>query len=68
MSKLISLIKKHVIASLAIFLGAVAILVSGTLFIVSAIQYDQYGKEYEAKNKALLDNMPQLPESVFRDN
>ena len=68
MSKLIGLIKKHVIASLAIFLGAVAILVSGTLFIVSAIQYDQYGKEYEAKKKALLANMPQLPESVFRDN
>lgn len=68
MSKLFGFIKKHVIASLAICLGAVALIVSGTLFIVSAVQYDQYGKDYEAKKEALLANMPQLPEEVFRDN
>lgn len=68
MSKFFGLIKKHIIASLAIFLGAVALIVSGTVFIVSAVQYDQYGKEYEAKKETLLANMPQLPEEVFRDN
>ena len=68
MSKLFGFIKKHIIASLAICLGAVALIVSGTLFIVSAVQYDQYGKDYEAKKEALLANMPQLPEEVFRDN
>ena len=51
MSKLFGFIKKHVIASLAICLGAVALIVSGTLFIVSAVQYDQYGKDYEVKRK-----------------
>ena len=68
MSKFFGLIKKHIIASLAIFLGAVALIVSGTVFIVSAVQYDQYGKEYEVKKETLLANMPQLPEEVFRDN
>lgn len=68
MSKLFGFIKKHIIASLAICLGAVALIVSGTLFIASAVQYDQYGKDYEAKKEALLANMPQLPEEVFRDN
>jgi len=58
MSKLFGFIKKHVIASLAICLGAVALIVSGTLFIVSAVQYDQYGKDYEAKKETLLANMP----------
>ena len=45
MSKFLDLIKKHPIASLAIAVGAVAIILSGSVFIGTAIQYDKYGKE-----------------------
>lgn len=68
MSKFFDLIKKHPIASLAITLGAVAVIVSGSVFISSAISYDQYGKEYEKTKTKLLANTPQIPEEVFKDN
>ena len=66
--KLINFIKQHVIASLAILLGGVALVVSAAVFITSAVQYDQYGKDYEVRKETLLANMPQLPEDVFKDN
>ena len=68
MSKFFDLIKKHPVASLAIALGAVAVIVSGSVFIGSAISYDQYGKEYEKTKAKLLANTPQIPEEVFKDN
>jgi len=68
MNKFIDFIKKHMIASLAIFLGTIAILVSGISFAVSAAEYNQYSKNYEEKKKTLLANTPQPPEEVFRDN
>ncbi len=68
MNKLLSLAKKHLVASLAIVVGAVAVLVTGVAFISSAIQYSNYGKDYDAKKNALLAEMPQFPDSVFKDN
>jgi len=68
MSKFVDLIKKHPIASLSITLGAVAIIVSGTVFISSAVNYDKYGKSYDEMKTKLLANTPQLPDLVFKDN
>lgn len=68
MSKIVDFVKKHIVASVAICLGVVALVVSGTAFIVTAAQYDAYGKDYEAKKKVLLADMPQFPENVLRDN
>ena len=68
MPKLFSWMKKHLIASTAIILGLVAVVVAGTSFAVTAVQYSNYCKEYEAKKKTLLATLPQLPEEVFRDN
>ena len=68
MSKLLDFAKKHVIASLAICLGVVAILVSGISFAVSAAKYSKYSDNYEEKKKTLLANTPQAPEEVLRDN
>ena len=68
MPKFFDWMKKHIIASTAILLGGVAVIVAATAFIVTGAQYAKYSDDYEAKKKVLLANMPQLPESVFRDN
>ena len=68
MSKFLDLIKKHPVASLSIVVGAVAIIVSGSLFISSAVQYDKYSKDYDDMKTKLLANTPQLPQEVFKDN
>ena len=68
MSKFFEFIKKHPVASISIALGAVAIIVSGSVFIGTAVQYDKYGKEYDEMKTKLLANTPQLPEEVIRDN
>ena len=68
MPKLFSWMKKHIVASTAIVLGAVAVIVAGTSFIVSGVQYAKYSSDYEEKKKVLLADTPQLPEEVFRDN
>ena len=68
MPKFFDWMKKHIIASTAILLGGVAVIVAATAFIVTGAQYAKYSDDYEAKKKALLANTPQLPEEVFRDN
>ena len=68
MSKFLDLIKKHPIASLAIAVGAVAIILSGSVFIGSVVSYDKYSKDYEDMKAKLLANTPQLPENVLKDN
>ena len=68
MPKFFDWMKKHIIASTAILLGAVAVIVAGTAFAVSGAQYAKYSDDYEAKKKELLANTAQLPEEVFRDN
>ena len=68
MPKFFDWMKKHIIASTAILLGGVAVIVAATAFIVTGAQYAKYSDDYEAKKKVLLANMPQLPEEVFRDN
>ena len=67
MSKFLDLIKKHPIASLAIAVGAVAIILSGSVFIGSVVSYDKYSKDYEDMKAKLLANTPQLPENVLKD-
>ena len=68
MPKFFDWMKKHIVASTAIALGAVALIVAATSFIVSGAQYAKYSDDYEAKKKELLSNTAQLPEEVFRDN
>ena len=68
MNKLLGLVKKHLVLSLAIVVGAVAVLVTGVAFISSAIQYNIYGKEYDSKKKELLADTPQFPDKVYKDN
>ena len=62
MSKFLDFIKKHPVASLSIAVGAVAIIVSGSLFISSVVQYDKYSKDYDDMKTKLLANTPQLPQ------
>ena len=68
MSKFLERVKKHLIASLAIVLGAVALILTGVSFLVSYINYNTYSENYEKTKKELLANTPQLPEEVFKDN
>ena len=68
MNKFFNLIKKHLIASISIFLGAVAVIVTGVAFLSSYVNYVEYGKSYEVQKKELLANTPQFPEQVYRDN
>ena len=68
MSKFFDLIKKHPIASLSIVVGAVALVITGTVFITSKINYDKYCDDYEEMKAKLLADLPQLPEEVFKDN
>ena len=68
MSKFFDLIKKHPIASLSVVVGAVALVITGTVFITSKINYDKYCDDYEEMKAKLLADLPQLPEEVFKDN
>ena len=68
MPKFFDWIKKHIVASSAIILGAITVIVAGTVFAVSGAQYSKYSDNYEANKKVLLANTAQLPELVFRDN
>ena len=68
MPKFFAWMKNHIVASTAILLGAVTVIVAGTVFAVSGAQYANYSNEYEMKKKELLSNTAQLPEQVFRDN
>ena len=68
MSKFLDLIKKHPVASLSIVVGAVALVVTGSLFISSRVKYNKYCEEYEDMKTKLLANTPQLPEEVLKDN
>ena len=67
MSKFFDLIKKHPVASLSILVGAVAIIVTGTAFLTSYVNYQKYSEDYEDMKTKLLANTPQLPEQVFKD-
>ena len=67
MNKFFSLIKKHLIASLAILVGAVVIIVAGVSFLSSYANYTKYSKDYDDMKTKLLANTPQLPQEVFKD-
>ena len=68
MSKFLDLIKKHPVASLSVVVGAVALIITGSVFISSKVKYDKYSSEYDDMKTKLLANTPQLPEEVFKDN
>ena len=68
MNKFFSLVKKHLISSIAILVGAVAILLTGVMFLTSYVSYVKYSENYEDMKTKLLANTPQLPEEVFKDN
>ena len=68
MSKFFDLIKKHPVASLSIVVGAVALIVTGSIFISSKVKYDKYSSDYEDMKTKLLANTAQPPEEVFKDN
>ena len=68
MSKFFDLIKKHPVASLSIVVGAVALIVSGSVFINSKVKYDKYSSDYEDMKTKLLANTAQPPEEVIKDN
>ena len=68
MSKFFDLIKKHPVASLSIVVGAVALIVTGSVFISSKVKYDKYSSDYEDMKTKLLANTAQPPEEVFKDN
>jgi hypothetical protein len=66
--KLLNKIKYHLISSVAILLGVVALLITGISFLVSYVNYNTYSENYEKTKKDLLANTPQLPEEVIKDN
>lgn len=66
--KFFNSVKKHLVSSIAILMGAVAIILAGTSFLVSYINYSQYSEKYEQEKEVLLANTPQLPKEIFRDN
>lgn len=66
--KLLKKIKYHLISTIAIVLGAVALIITGVSFLTSIIQYNNYSENYEKNKEELLANTPQLPKEVFRDN
>ena len=68
MSKFFDLIKKHPVASLSIVVGAVALIVTASVFISSKVKYDKYSSDYEDMKTKLLANTAQPPEEVFKDN
>ena len=68
MKKLLGLITKHLVISVAIIIGGVALIVAGVSFLSTYIAYTQYSKNYDQKKTEMLANTPQLPEQVLRDN
>ena len=68
MRKFLETVKKHLIASIAILLGGLAIIITGVSFLSSVISYSVYTDEYEKNKEELLSKTPQLPKEVFRDN
>ena len=68
MSKFFDFIKKHPIISLSIVVGAVALVITGTVFISSSVKYNKYSGEYDDMKARITANTPQLPEEVFKDN
>ena len=68
MSKFFDLIKKHPVASLSIVVGAVALIVTGSVFISSKVKYDKYSADYDDMKTKLLANTAQPPEEVIKDN
>lgn len=66
--KFLQKVKYHLISSVAILLGVIALLVTGISFIVSYANYNTYSENYEKEKEVLLANTPQLPKQVFRDN
>ncbi|MCR5692745.1 MAG: hypothetical protein K6G74_02070 [Bacilli bacterium] len=68
MRKFLETVKKHLIASIAILLGGLAIIITGVSFLSSVISYSVYSDEYEKNKEELLSKTPQLPKEVFRDN
>ncbi len=66
--KLLKTIKYHLISTIAIVLGAVALIITGVSFLTSFANYNSYSDSYEKTKKELLANTPQLPETVLKDN
>lgn len=66
--KLLKTIKYHLISSIAILLGAIALIITGVSFLTSVVNYNNYSDSYEKTKKDLLANTPQLPEEVLKDN
>lgn len=68
LEKFFNLVKKHLLISLAIVLGTVAVIMTGVSFLTSYLNYVQYSENYEKTKKELLANTPQAPEEVLKDN
>ena len=68
MNKFFRTITKHLVLSIAILVGTVAIILTGVSFITSYVNYVNYSNNYEDMKTKLLANTPQLPEKVFKDN
>ena len=66
--KLLKTIKYHLISTIAIVLGVVALIITGVSFLTSIANYNSYSDSYEKTKKDLLANTPQLPETVLKDN
>ncbi|MCR5693297.1 MAG: hypothetical protein K6G74_04985 [Bacilli bacterium] len=68
MNKLMTFINKHPIISSSIVVGTLAIIISGTSFIVTGAQYAAYADSYDKAKEELNAVLPQLPEETFKDN
>lgn len=68
LEKFFDKVKKHLILSIAILMGTVAIIMTGVSFLTSYLNYVSYSENYEKTKKELLANTPQLPEEVIKDN
>lgn len=68
MAKLVNFVKKHLVASIAIVLGAAAVIISSVSFISSAVSYAEYEKEYERTKEEINAILPQLPKEILYDD
>jgi hypothetical protein len=68
MRKFLKMVKKHLISSIAILMGTVALIITGVSFLATYISYTQYSENYEKTKKELLANTPQAPDEVLKDN
>ena len=68
MNKLLNFVKKHLISSIAILVGATTLVVVGVSFLATYINYTQYSKNYDEMKEELLVNTPRPPEKVVKDN